>query len=95
MILLDDYKNQIESSYKINDKEDLNIMTDYVSGTYIKIYTSESRVQEIKKFMTNINILIDLSITYGDYIEKVGKYISEIKIISYLPNEDIINDIET
>jgi hypothetical protein len=90
---LDDYVNQVKSSYRINDKEDLDIMEDRVSGTFIKIYTSESRVQEIKKFMTDLNVLIDLSITYGDYIEKGREiYIGDKKIISYLPNENIIND---
>lgn len=89
---LSNYADQINSSFKLNNNDDKMIVDNVVSGTFIKISTSESRVDEISKFSNNLNALIDLSVTYSEYIEK-GKeiFIGDKKIIAYIPNEDIIN----
>ena len=70
---LENYIEQIKTSYKFKDVEDNKVFDKQISsisGTYIKIHTSDQRVQELSKWSTNLSILINLSITYEEYINR-------------------------
>lgn len=85
-----DYEKEINKSYNFNNKKDINLFNCINSGTYIKIRTSDKRIDELN--LLNDKDLMNLGITYHDYIRNEKQItICNRDLISYFIDENCNN----